>query len=161
MALRPTRIDEIAWVRSLEGDPDVRSFIVPWSETEHRDAVEDPGWAHWVVVDETSGSPAGFMILRGVGTETIELTRIVTAPRGRGFGRAALRRLRDTIFGDGKAGRLWLDVFPSNDRGRGLYESEGFVRIPRSSSPGERETGDSTLIVMELRPDAAEGGSER
>lgn len=151
VAFRPTRVDEIAWVRSLERDPDVRSFILPWSETEHRDAVGDPGWAHWVVVDETSGSPVGFMVLGGVGTETIELTRIVTAPRGRGFGRAALRRLRDFLFGEWKAQRLWLDVFPFNERGRRLYESEGFVRVRGPSESVGRDTPESALIVMELR----------
>ncbi len=151
VGFRPTRVEEIAWVRSLERDPDVRPFVVPWSATEHQAAVEDPEWAHWVVEDETSGSPVGFVILGGVGTERIELTRIVTAPRGRGFGRAALRRLRDFVFGEWKAQRLWLDVFPFNERGRRLYESEGFVELSSPSESPKHGTPESTLIVMELR----------
>ena len=148
---RPTRPDELEWLMGLEQGPDVRGFVTPWSEAWHLEVMTDDGWAHWVIGQGEGTEPVGFVLLAGMGTPAIELRRIVVTARGRGVGRAALRRLKEIAFGEWGVERLWLDVFDFNDRAHGLYASEGFQEVKRLSGATVGGPEGSQLIVMEIR----------
>lgn len=128
VVLMPTPLDRLEWVVTLEADPDTSPFIVPWPLERHRRALDDPDLAHLLVTDPEG--PVGFAILAGMGgaRSVIELRRMVVAPalRGRGLGRASLRRLIAYAFDELGAHRLWLDVVVENRRAKRLYRSEGF-----------------------------------
>ncbi len=71
----------------------------------------------------------GYIIVAGLRDPhaCVELRRIVIGPKGRGFGREALRWVVRQAFTEWNAHRLWLDVKENNHAARALYESEGFV----------------------------------
>ena len=79
--------------------------------------------------DETTNELLGFVLLFGLASphHAIEFRRIVSGPKGRGFGRQAVREVKRIAFDRMNAHRLWLDVKRTNDRARHLYSTEGFV----------------------------------
>lgn len=138
----------------LEADPETAPFIHAWPIDEHCAAMADPGVAHWIVEDVERRVPVGFIILRGLGTQVIELKRIAVSEKGRGYGRHALRLVKATAFGEMGARRLWLDVYDFNDRARSVYEAEGFaaeLERPASDACGEDAEGTAILMAV-LKP---------
>ncbi len=103
--------------------------------------------AHWVLEDADGRASVGFVILRSLGTESIELKRIAISDKGRGYGRDAMRLVKEAAFGDLGANRLWLDVYDFNERAQAVYEAEGFV-IERSRPASEAGCGEGTAYVM-------------
>jgi RimJ/RimL family protein N-acetyltransferase len=57
----------------------------------------------------------------------VEFRRLVITNKGHGFGRAAVRFVKQLAFEQYHAHRLWLDVRAHNRRAQQLYQSEGFV----------------------------------
>ena len=47
--LRPTLIDDLEFVISVENDPQNRSSITPWERTQHEAAVRFPDFRHFIV----------------------------------------------------------------------------------------------------------------
>jgi ribosomal protein S18 acetylase RimI-like enzyme len=123
LAFRATTEADLPFVLQAERATD---FVRHWPAEEHRAVLTDPHAAHWTI--EADAAPAGFLILRGLGTEdrSLELKRLVIARPGRGLGRLTLRLLKRVAFERLAAHRLWLDVMPHNDPARHLYASEGF-----------------------------------
>jgi len=72
----------------------------------------------------------GHIILFGLNNKdkSLEFKRITINQKGFGYGREALKLLKQLCFEDLKYHRLWLDVYDDNVRAIGLYESEGFVQ---------------------------------
>lgn len=157
--LRPTTPSDLPFVLAAEGVARAGGFVAGWPEEEHRAALAAPGVAHLLV--EEDGAPLGFVILRGVGTHSIELKRIVIVEPGRGLGRAALRAVKRHVFDAPGAHRLWLDVFPHNTRARALYASEGFVEEGVLRDAVRTDGGFASLVVMSLlRPEYAAGNED-
>lgn len=154
--LRPTAPSDLPFVLAAEGAAREGGFVAGWPEEEHRAALAAPGVTHLLI--EEDGAPLGFVILRGVGTHSVELKRIVIAAPGRGTGRAALRAVKRRVFDAPEAHRLWLDVFPHNARARALYTSEGFVEEGVLRDAVRIGDGFASLVVMSvLRPEDAGG----
>ncbi len=150
--LRPSSEPDLEFVLKLEADPDTAPFIHPWTIEEHRAAIADPGVAHWIVEDSAEGVRVGFVILRGLGTEIIEFRRIAISEKGRGYGSHAVRFVKEAVFGQMQARRLWLDVYDFNDRARSIYEAEGFVaesKRPASEACGGCAEGTAILMALE------------
>lgn len=148
--LRPTLESDLEYVLALEADPDTAPFIHAWPADEHRAAIADPGVAHWIVEDEVR-APVGFVILRGLGTEVLELRRIAISEKGRGHGTEALRLVKDAAFGEFGAHRLWLDVYDFNDRARSIYDAEGFVaELERPASEACGGCAEGMAVVMAI-----------
>jgi ribosomal protein S18 acetylase RimI-like enzyme len=78
---------------------------------------------------EVSGAAVGTMRLRRDG-DAAGIYGFVIEPdrRGRGIGRAALRRACEQLRADG-ARRIGLEVDVQNDRALGLYTSVGFTSV--------------------------------
>jgi len=102
------------------------SYQFPWSEQIFRDCLKV---GYQCLVVETTGGVAGYGILSTGASEAHILNICMARPwRGRGIGRALLRRMIE----DARAGGnevAFLEVRPSNLKAIALYESMGFLRI--------------------------------
>jgi RimJ/RimL family protein N-acetyltransferase len=127
LSLRPTGAPDLEFVRALESDPEASPFVSVWTREQHDHAIADPDQAHLVIGD--GEEVVGFVLLAGLESahRSVELRRIVVAPRGRGLGREALARVLDHAFGELGAHRVWLDVKPHNERALRAYRAVGFV----------------------------------
>jgi|SRR5579862_6686758 len=116
----------------------------------HQRQLADPDCLYLLI--EAHGSPAGYVILRGLASAngSVELKRIVIADPGKGVGRQALQAVIAKVFREFRAHRLWLDVFEDNHRARHVYRSVGFVEegVLRECIKG----GESyrSLVVMSM-----------
>lgn len=133
LRLRPTLLDDLDYVLTLERAPENLPYITPWDRTQHDAAVRFPDFRHFIIEagDEWSASPAvGFVILQGCRSphKNLELKRIVIEKKGLGLGRACVNLLMRMAFDDFGAHRFWLDVKSNNTRAQHIYESVGFKR---------------------------------
>lgn len=129
LAFRWTMESDLDAVLQLESEKENRSFILPWTHQQHRDACSDPDLAHLVIETKQEHRLVGFLLLAGrEGTHrSIEFRRIVIAEKGKGYGKEALGLVKQIVFEQWNAHRLWLDVFDFNQRARHVYASQGFV----------------------------------
>jgi diamine N-acetyltransferase len=127
--VRPTQIDDLAFVLQAENHPANATFVEQWSHDRHVAALTDPDFAHRIVERRSDGQPIGYIILVGLKNmhQSLEFRRIVITDKGHGFGRAAVRLVKQLAFEQYHAHRLWLDVRAHNRRAQQLYQSEGFV----------------------------------
>ena len=149
--LRPTTEGDLAFVLREEGDEENRPFIGRWTRGRHLEALVDEDLEH-LISEDGGGAPVGYAILTGVRDpgRILCLKRLMVAQKGRGYGRAVLRLVKERAFGELGAHRLWLDVKEGNARARGLYRSEGFVQegvLRDSFWTGEVH---ETLVVMSI-----------
>jgi diamine N-acetyltransferase len=135
--LRPTMLSDLDFVVTVEQDAANLPFITPWERTQHEGAVRFPDFRHFIIEVGANNAPnqppAGFVIFQGCRNPhgSVELKRIVLAPKGQGLGRAAVRLLKHMAFTQLHAHRFWLDVKALNTRAQKLYASEGFVEEGR------------------------------
>ena len=148
--LRRTTAEDINFVIDAEHDGDTRPFIVPWQRDQHVAALSDPDLAHLIVETTADTQQVGFVILAGLRNpnRSIEFRRIVIVRKRRGYGRAAVRLVKDFVFITAGAHRLWLDVKEHNQRARRLYEAEGFVVEGVLRECLVEESGFGSLVVM-------------
>lgn len=126
--LRETRTADLDFIVQAEQHVENKAYILGWSVERHREALRDPLWAHLLIERTMDSQPIGFAILiKHPQHECVEFRRIVVTVKGRGYGRAAVRMIKDLAFNEWGAHRLWLDVMEHNERARRLYESEGFT----------------------------------
>lgn len=130
-----------AWPKEqILGDPRNARYVSDWQRDTDFGviAVGGPAPGEFTADDDDPGSPFGAAWVRylpaddpGYGfvdAETPELTMAMRRPwRGRGIGRALLRRLLSDAAERG-IGRISLSVEPGN-RAQELYASEGFVVV--------------------------------
>lgn len=129
LSFRRTEEKDLEAVLDLERGTDNSRFIRHWPIELHRAAIADPNIAHVIV--ETTGKRRliGYVILIGLENpdSSIEFKRIVIAEKGRGYGREAVKLIKQYIFNSLGKHRLWLEVMDYNHRAFALYNSEGFV----------------------------------
>ena len=142
--LRPTTPADLDWVLAAEGHPDNRPFVTQWTRKQHEATLEHPDTRHLIVENAADGHPVGYVILAGLARprDGVELRRIVVTEKGKGFGRATLRRVKTMALNDLRTRRLWLDVRANNPRAKRLYEAEGFA---------VEGTGADGLIILSIR----------
>jgi RimJ/RimL family protein N-acetyltransferase len=118
---------DLAFVRSLAGRPDYRSFIT--DESEAALAVYLDADDCQILIWEPDGKPAGFAIFCELGERSgrVELMRLALAEAGVGIGVVFLRTLVDYAFTVYGAGRIWLDCSGENTRAMRAYERAGFT----------------------------------
>ncbi len=125
LRLRPTAEDDLEFVPREEGDDANRPFIGRWPRVRHLEALAADEVEH-LIAEGRDGAPVGYAVLAGIGEpgRILCLKRLMVVQKGRGYGRAVLRLVRERAFGELGAHRLWLDVKEGNARARGLYKSE-------------------------------------
>jgi diamine N-acetyltransferase len=127
--MRPTRVDDLAFVLQAENHPANKPFVEQWSHDRHVAALADSDFAHRIVERRSDAQPIGYIILAGLKNthQSLEFRRLVITDKGHGYGRAAVRLVKQLAFEQYRVHRLWLDVRTHNRRAQQLYQSEGFV----------------------------------
>ena len=150
MDLREPSRSEAGMIAGWERHPDNERFIIAGDEAQHVTALEDPDLRYFILDDR--GLPVGFVLLAGLagGNGAVEFRRIVVMEKGRGYGRAAVKAVKQYCFEVLHVHRLWLDVLEENIRARSLYESAGFVREGVLRECVRREDGFHSLVVMSM-----------
>jgi RimJ/RimL family protein N-acetyltransferase len=156
LRLRPTMLSDLDFVISVERDSHNLPFITPWERTQHEGAVRFPDFRHLIVEGGSDYASIGFVILQGCrnAQRSVELKRLVLQTKGKGYGRACVRLLKQMAFRDLHAHRFWLDVKQLNTRALTLYASEGFVeegRLRESVRVSiDGADGYDSLVVMSM-----------
>lgn len=117
---------------------------------DHERCLEDPDFGYWMV--ENEGKAEGFVILSGLANEnrSILIKRIAMAEPGQGRGREAMRRILRLCFLTCNAHRVWLDVYPENERARRVYRALGFQEEGVMRDCILTDSGFRSLILMSL-----------
>jgi diamine N-acetyltransferase len=146
--------DDIAFVMAAERLPGYEALVGRWSEAQHRAALADG--RHTYFIARLASRDIGFAIVRDwASSERVAcVKRIAVANPGQGHGKMFLASLVDCIFADTDAHRIWLGVFPENDRARRAYEAVGFKAegVARGSAFFGGVYRDELVMAL-LRPD--------
>ncbi|AHM60828.1 hypothetical protein D770_12870 [Flammeovirgaceae bacterium 311] len=128
LSLIPTEPADLPEIVRLEHHPENMEYILPYSLSRHQQALESKDEVHLKLMT-ADGSLAGFVLLAGRENphSAVEFRRVVVSLKGMGYGRQAIRLVKEYCFERLMCHRLWLDVFEDNARARYLYSSEGFV----------------------------------
>lgn len=127
IALVSSTPDDLDTILAIEESPENSPYIGHWERSQHQAAIADPNMVHLKVV--LADRIVGYLILIGISDphKSIQLKRIAIAQKGHGFGRQAIRLVKEMVFNRFDAHRFWLDVMVHNTRAEALYLSEGFV----------------------------------
>ena len=142
--VRATEAD-IPFIMATERLPGNEGLVGRWEREEHQRALADGSNAYFVGVADAA--PVGFVIVQhwaSAGGATL-IRRIIVADRGKKIGRELLSQVIDTIFAETAASRVWLNVFPHNERAQRAYGALGF-RFEDSAEAGESK---SLLMVLQ------------
>lgn len=117
--------------------------------------MENEGFGYFIV--DVEGRAAGFVILSGLASEnrSILIKRVAVSAPGRGHGREAMRLILRMAFGEYNAHRVWLDVYPENERARRVYRALGFQEEGIMRDCIWSEDRFRSLILMSLLEDEA------
>jgi len=153
---RATEVD-IPFIMATERLPGYEALVGRWDDARHRAAMTDGRHAYFV--GRREGSAIGFLIIRDWNSpeQVSLLKRIAVAQPGEGNGKELLRAALDAVFEQTNVHRLWIGVFPENERARRAYEGVGFVAegVARGSAFfGGTHRDELTLSI--LRPEWAE-----
>jgi RimJ/RimL family protein N-acetyltransferase len=147
---------DLPFIMATERSDGYDATVGRWDETRHLAAIEDDHYAYFVA--SVDGAPAGFVIVRDWrSAERVTcVKRIAMTQPGNGHGRRLLRAVVDSIFRDTDAHRIWLGVFPDNERARRAYQAVGFKAegVARGSAFFGGLHRDE-LIMAVLRPEWA------
>ena len=128
ISLRRTEASELAGFVVLEQDIDAAAHILPTTLQQHQAQFARDDIVYLTI--ERGGTTCGFFILvLEQDGNSVEFRRIVVTPRGDGIGQRAIPAMEDWCRDRLGRGRIWLDVFDSNPRGRHVYEKLGYRRF--------------------------------
>ena len=150
--LRPTKESDLSFVLSQEQDSANSPFVRSWTYAQHLSALETEDLEHLIIERTVDGARVGYLILAGRTDENqnIEFRRIVITEKNKGYGRVAVRLVKQRAFDELKAHRLWLDVKEYNSRARHLYETEGFRTEGELRECLKSVDGFESLVVMSM-----------
>jgi len=145
---------DLASIMAAERMDGYDQLVGRWSEEYHRSAMHDRRHAYFIV--RLDGKPKGFAIVRDWNSpgRVCSVKRIAVTEPGCGYGRVLLSETLRAIFEETSGYRVWLGVFPDNDRARRAYEAVGFQR--EGLARGNAFFGGlhrDELIMSILRPD--------
>lgn len=143
MQVRAMRMEDLPLIDELEA----ASYDFPWSAGIFRDCLK-AGYPCWVLCVEQVIAGYGVLSM-GAGEVHLLNLCIASAFRGRGLGRHLLGRLLEIARWNG-AGRMFLEVRPSNPEAIALYQSMDFSEIGRRPRYYPAKSGREEAIVMAL-----------
>lgn len=152
LSLRATRSVDLPFVTAAEQHPANRPWVTPYTVAEHEALIGDPRFRHFVCESASGSQPVGFLLLAGIGSanRSIEFRRLIITEKGRGYGREAVRLVKDHAFTSLAAHRLWLDVVQENTGARALYASEGFSEEGVFREAHWTGSAFTSLVVMSI-----------
>src|SRR5262245_47992206 len=118
-----------------------------WSAEHHRSAMHDG--KHVYFIARPDGAPKGRDWNSPERVSSVK--RIAVIDPGRGYGRVLLSRTLHAIFEQTSTYRVWLGIFPDNDRARRAYafQREGVARSNAFFGGTHRDE----LVMSILRPE--------
>jgi RimJ/RimL family protein N-acetyltransferase len=120
----PTDLPFIMATERLDG---YDRLVGRWNEVQHLSAMNDVHYAYFLARDAAE-NPLGFAIVRDwASPERVTCVKrlAVTSP-GQRVGRRLLSAVVSAIFRETDAHRVWIGLFPENERARRAYQSVGF-----------------------------------
>jgi RimJ/RimL family protein N-acetyltransferase len=156
VTLRPSLVSDLPFVIAAERHTNNLTYVGQWNYDQHQAAINSADKVHLILERLDDQEPVGYAILEGLTdmNHSILLRRIVVTEKGKGYGRAALQKLKQLVFETYSAHRFWLDVKSFNPRARHLYESEGFVLEGCLRDALKTEDGYHSMYIMSLlRPE--------
>jgi len=119
----------------------------PWTPGNFNDSLRS-GYHCWVL--EAAGEIIGYSVVMIAADEAHLLNlSIASSWQRRGYGREMLKFLLK-VARDFDAGKMYLEVRPSNIAGRGLYVSAGFGEIATRRGYYPAHDGREDAVIMEL-----------
>jgi len=117
---------DIAFVMAAERQEGFDLSVGRWERERHLAALQSDSYRYFI--GRIAGALIGFVIVRDWGSPeyVTYIKRIVVTDPGKGLGRALLAKVIDRIFADTEAFRVWLGVFPENERAQRAYRAIGF-----------------------------------
>ena len=148
MALEIVRASEadIPFIMATERLPGNDGLVGRWERDEHERALADRSNAYFVGFADGTG--VGFVIVQHWAERATLIKRIIVADRGKKIGRELLSKVIEAIFTQTDASRVWLNVFPHNERAQKAYSALGFRFEDRAKFP---ESGESKALLMVLQ----------
>jgi RimJ/RimL family protein N-acetyltransferase len=151
--MRPTLAD-IPFIMATERIEGYEHLVGRSDEGWHCAALSDARLAYFLGAQ--SGENIGFAILRDWASpeQVTHIKRFAVVRPGEGLGKPFLHAVVGAVFGQTKAYRLSLGLFPDNLRARRVYESVGFEveGLSRGSAFFNGVNRDE-LVMSILRPD--------
>ena len=148
MELIPMSQQTVGQVAELEH----RCFSTPWSYKDLVSELDNP-WAIWLTAME-GDALIGYLGIQ-YGPDGADIMSIATDPAFRGKG--AAKQLLSAMEQQLRALKLqWitLEVRPSNESARKLYESMGFQQVGRRPRYYQKPTEDALLLTKYFREES-------
>ena len=124
VAIRSATESDINHIIEIEKHPDNRDFIWIGTYEEHLSEINDNQRLLLIFHRLEDNAPIGYSLSRiDFKSEVYELRRFVITDKRKGYGREVMIAHLKYAFEHLKVNRFWLDVFPDNLAGIGLYES--------------------------------------
>ena len=133
MVVRPAREDDRAAIAAIRNaSPEASSW--------------DP-FDYDVTVAELDGGVVGFLVVRRVAPDELEILNLAVAPssRRKGVARGLVLTVLESLYG-----AVFLEVRESNSAARQFYKSIGFSELNRR--PAYYPDSQEAAIVMKFRP---------
>ena len=124
--IRQTEIKDFERIIAFEKNNN--QFVQEYSLAEHKRVLEKE--CHLSIFEKGSNLLIGYIILVGVLSinKIIEFKRIVITKKGFGYGKDAVRLIKNMSFNNFGAHKIWLDVYEDNERAIKLYKTQGFKK---------------------------------
>lgn len=151
MQLRAANLGDLDFILDQEAREEFSQFILCWNRDKHAQNLDNRDLAYFMV--EGDRDPViGYVILSGLNSphRNVELTRIVIAQPGQGYGTEALKLVLAKVFEEYKAHRVWLDVFELNHRARHVYKVAGFRKEGMLREAYKRGEDYYSLVIMAM-----------
>jgi len=151
LSLRKTELSDLDFVCGLESNEENAKFIIPWSKEKHGKAIGNTDILHLIVEDKWH-YPVGYIIIAGLENPnlSLEFVRITIGEKGKGYGKESFRLIKNWVFTNLNANRLWLDVKVNNMRAIYLYKKQGFVVEGTLRECLKNEKGFESLHIMSI-----------
>lgn len=146
MKIRFMEVSDLPAVIAIEG----KNYNFPWSENIFKDCLRATNYACWVCEDVEAGV-IGYCIVSMVAEEAHIMNLCVDPGMQRmGAGRKMLEHLIKKA--QNKAGKVFLEVRPSNTKAVSLYKSLGFseIGIRKDYYPALDGREDAVVLALEL-----------
>ncbi len=105
------------------------NYVHSYNKEKHIQLLSDNDCLHLSIKRLDNNNLVGHLILFGgeSSDKVLEFRRLTIDEKGRGFGKEAVKLLKELCFEHLKYHRLWLDVYSDNNRAIHVYETEGFI----------------------------------
>jgi RimJ/RimL family protein N-acetyltransferase len=148
--IRRAASHELSYIMATERMPGYDAFVGRWDEARHVQALNDERYAYFIA--ESDGNLVGFSIVRdwGAPERVTCVKRIAVSNPSNYVGRRLLTGVVDSIFRETDAFRVWLGVFPENQRAQRAYAAVGFIAegVARGNAYFGSEYRDELIMAL-------------